>query len=67
MIEFEEKRSDEEEIVRLCRIISEDKGQMAELEEEIRELKKIMADQVDVIKKQSNIIEVLLHVCMREV
>ncbi len=67
MIEFEEKRSDEEEIVRLCRIISEDKGQMAELEEEIKELKKIMADQVDVIKKQSNIIEVLLHVCMREV
>lgn len=67
MIEFEEKRSDEEEIVRLCRIISEDKSQMAELEEEIRELKKIMVDQVDVIKKQSNIIEVLLHVCMREV
>lgn len=67
MIELEEKRNDEEEIARLCRIIAEDKSQVAELEREIKELKEVMVDQVDVIKRQSNIIEVLLNVCMRAV
>ena len=52
MIEIEEKRRDEEEIVRLCRIIGEDKTTIAKLEEQRLQLE-------EVINKQNDLIETL--------